>query len=56
MIKCRLPIYHTLISACRVNGIAVLVYLKKFFREVVKGRRDYENLLPMTIGINTNKL
>ena len=27
-----------------------------FFREVVKGRRDYENLLPMTIGINTNKL
>ncbi len=23
---------------------------------VVKGRRDYENLLPMTIGINTNKL
>ena len=28
----------------------------EFFREVVKGRRDYENLLPMTIGINTNKL
>lgn len=29
---------------------------KDFFREVVKGRKDYENLLPMNIGINTNKL
>ena len=48
--------YHTLISTCRANGISALAYLKKFFREVVKGRRDYENLLPMTIGINTNKL
>lgn len=40
----------------RMNGISVLDYLKKFFREIVNGRRDYENLLPMTIGINTNKL
>lgn len=48
--------YHTLISTCRANGISALAYLKIFFREVVKGRRDYENLLPMTIGINTNKL
>ena len=47
---------YTLISTCRTNGIFALVYLKKFFREVVKGRRDYENLLPMTIEINTNKL
>ena len=47
--------YHTLISTCRANGISALAYLKKFFREVVEGRRDYENLLPMTIGINTNK-
>lgn len=47
--------YHTLISTCRANGIAALAYLKRFFREVVKGRRDYENLLPMTIGISTNK-
>ncbi len=48
--------YHTLISTCRANGISALSYLKKFFREVVKGRRDYENLLPMTIGVHTNKL
>ena len=47
---------YTLLSTCRANGISALAYLKKFFREVVKGRRDYENLLPMTIGINTNKL
>ena len=48
--------YRTLTSTCRSNGISVLAYLKVFFREVGKGRRDYENLLPMTIGINTNKL
>ena len=47
---------YTLLSTCRANGISALAYLKKFFREVVEGRRDYENLLPMTIGINTNKL
>jgi len=38
------------------NGIYARVYLKKFFREVVKGYRDYKNLLSMTIGINANKL
>lgn len=47
--------YHTLLSTCRMNGLSVLEYLKKFFREVVNGRRDYENLLPMTIGLSTNK-
>ena len=41
--------YHTLISTCRANGISALAYLKNFFREVVKGRRDYENLLPAGI-------
>lgn len=48
--------YHTLISTCRANGISALAYLKKLFCEVVKGRSDYENLLPMTIGSCTNKL
>ena len=47
--------YHTLLSTCRMNGLSALEYLKKFFREVVNSRRDYENLLPMTIGLNTNK-
>ena len=47
--------YHTLLSTCRMNGLFALEYLKKFFHEIVKGRKDYENLLPMTIGINTNK-
>ena len=42
-------------STCRMNGRSALEYLKKFFHEIVKGRKDYENLLPMTIGINTNK-
>lgn len=48
-------VYHTLLSTCRMNGLSALEYLKKFFHEIVKGRKDYENLLPMTIGINTNK-
>ena len=47
--------YHTLLSTCRMNGLSALEYLKKFFREVVNGRRDYENLLPTTIGLSTNK-
>ena len=47
--------YHTLLSTCRMNGLSALEYLKKFFHEIVKGRKNYENLLPMTIGINTNK-
>ncbi len=47
---------YTLLSTCRANGISALAYLKKFFREVVEDRRVYENLQPMTIGINTNKL
>ena len=47
--------YHTLLSTCRMNGLSALEYLKKFFHEIVKGRKDYKNLLPMTIGINTNK-
>ena len=46
--------YHTLLSTCRINGLSYLEYLKKFFHEIVKGRKDYENLLPMTIGMNTN--
>lgn len=50
-----LAAYHTLLSTCRMNGLSALEYLKKFFREVVNGRRDYENLLPMTIGLSTNK-
>ncbi len=47
--------YHTLLSTCRMNGLSALEYLKKFFHEIVKGRKDYENLLPMTIGIHTDK-
>jgi len=47
--------YHTIISTCKMQGIHVLKYLKEFFKQIVLGRTDYENLLPMTIGINNNK-
>lgn len=39
-----------------LDELFALKYLKRFFREVVSGRRDYENLLPMTIGITTNNV
>lgn len=49
-------VYHTIVSTCRMHGISSLEFLKKFFNEIVMGRRDYENLLPMTIGIKPNKI
>lgn len=45
-------VYHTIISTCKMQGVSVLDYFKKFFSEIVKGRRDYEHLLPLTIGLN----
>jgi len=45
-------IYHTIISTCKMQGVSVLDYFKRFFSEIVKGRRDYEHLLPLTIGLN----
>ena len=44
-------VYHTIISTCRIQGVSVLDYFKRFFSEIVKGRRDYEHLLPLTIGL-----
>ena len=45
-------VYHTIISTCKIQGVSVLAYFKKFFSEIIKGRRDYEHLLPLTIGLN----
>lgn len=42
-------------STCRMNGLSALKYTKKFFHEIIKGKKNYENLLPMTIGMSTNK-
>lgn len=43
-------VYHTFICTCRMMGMSAQKYLKKFFDAIIDGRRDYENLLPMTIG------
>lgn len=48
--------YHSVISTCRYHGISILEYLKKFFTEIVAGNRDYQKLMPSTIGISANKL
>ena len=44
-------VYHTFISTCTLMGISAQKYFKMFFSAIIEGRRDYENLLPMTIGI-----
>lgn len=48
--------YHTIISTCKMQSVSALQYFKMFFLAIVNGRRDYENLLPMTIGLGNNKL
>lgn len=45
-------LFHTIISTCKMQGVSVLDYFKRFFSEIVKGRRDYEHLLPLTIGLD----
>ncbi len=45
-------VYHTFISTCTLMGISAQKYFKMFFSAIIEGRRDYANLLPMTIGIN----
>lgn len=48
--------YHSILSTCKMMGVSSLEYLKKFFKSIVNGSRDYGNLLPATIGINQNKI
>lgn len=47
-------LYHTIIATCKKQGYKVLDYLKEFFKQIILGRCDYENLIPATIGIKTN--
>ena len=44
-------IYHTFIETCKMCGVSTLDYFKEFFKAIMRGRTDYENMLPMTIGI-----
>ena len=44
-------IYHTFIETCKMCGVSTLEYFKQFFKAIMQGRNDYENMLPMTIGI-----
>ena len=48
-------VYHTFIGTCQMLGISALKYFKMFFSAIAEGRRDYENLLPQTIGIINNR-
>ncbi len=44
-------IYHAFIETCKMCGVSTLEYFKQFFKAIMQGRTDYENMLPMTIGI-----
>ena len=44
-------IYHTFIETCKMCGVSTLEYFKQFIKATMQGRIDYENMLPMTIGI-----
>jgi len=44
-------VYHTFISTCTMMGVSAQKYFKMFFSAIIEGRRDYANLLPMTIGM-----
>lgn len=48
-------IYHTFIETCKMCGVSTLEYFKEFFKAIMQGRTDYENMLPMIIGIKNNK-
>ena len=37
-------------------GVSTLEYFKEFFKAIMHGRTDYENMLPMTIRIKNNKV
>ena len=49
-------IYHTFIETCKMCGVSTLEYFKEFFKAIMLGRTDYENMLPMTIGIKKQKV
>ena len=44
-------IYHTFIETCKMCDVSTLEYFKEFFKAIMQGRTDYDNMLPMTIGI-----
>ena len=46
-----LVIYHTFTETCKICDVFTLEYFKEFVKAVMHGRTDYENMLPMTIGI-----
>jgi len=48
-------IYNTFIETCKQVGISFRDYFRRLMQELLSGRTDYENLLPQTIGLNSNK-
>lgn len=47
-------IYYTFIETCKMCGVSTLEYFKEFFKAIMRGRTDYENMLPMTSVLKNN--
>lgn len=48
-------VYHTIISTCKLMKLSVFEYFSKVFAKIVCGGTDLNNMLPMNIGLSTNK-
>lgn len=44
--------FHTLLATCHAKGISRLKFLKSFFHQLVRGRTDYQNLIPGVLQIS----
>lgn len=42
-------VFNTFIETCKQLGVSFRDYFCRLIQELKKGRKDYENLLPMTI-------
>jgi len=48
--------YHSIVSTCKLQSYSILEYLKKYFKKIAAGNRDYGKLMPSIIGIGANEL
>ena len=49
-------IHPAFIGTCKMYGVPTMDYFKEFFKAIMQGRTEYENMLPMTIGKKNKSL
>ena len=45
--------YHSVISTVKLYGHSVWDFICSFFKKILKGCRDYVNMVPGKIGLTT---